>query len=84
MNLNKLKLTKSDGHQLDSLFLPPWAMNYHDFVRIMREQLESKYVQKHLCHWIDMLFGVDQQSVKHQNIYFCLAYEEWHAIKKNQ
>jgi len=45
--------------QLDSLVLPPWAMNYHDFVRQMREQLESKYVQKNLCHWIDLLFGVD-------------------------
>ena len=44
MNMNKLKLSKTSDYQLDSIYLPKWAMSYHDFVRNMREQLESKYV----------------------------------------
>lgn len=33
-------------------------MNYHDFVRIMREALESKHVSKHIGSWLDLTFGV--------------------------
>jgi hypothetical protein len=64
MNLNKISLKNQPQHdlkidyQLDSMFLPPWAMNYHDFVRIMRESLESKYVTEHIGNWIDLTFGV--------------------------
>lgn len=62
MNVNKLSLgsqTNDEKHfQLDAMLLPPWAMNYHDFVRIMREALESKHVYKHLGSWLDLTFGV--------------------------
>ena len=38
--------------------MPPWAMNQYDFVRMMREGLESKHVSKSIGTWIDMVFGV--------------------------
>jgi len=64
MNVNKLSLGNQMQHdigvnyKIDSVFLPPWAMNYYDFVRIMRESLESKYVTENIGNWIDLTFGI--------------------------
>ncbi len=41
------------------MVLPPWAMNAFDFVRIMREALESETVKNSLGAWIDLVFGVN-------------------------
>lgn len=70
--------------QQDSVFLPPWAINYHDFVRQMREALESKHTTRMLSHWIDLVFGVHQQDITRQNLFFASAYEEWHEKAKNR
>ena len=59
MNPNKLRLGENAKKYVqDSTLLPPWAANAHDFVSIMREALESKYVTQNIGHWIDLLFGV--------------------------
>jgi hypothetical protein len=64
------------------MFLPPWAMNYHDFVRIMRESLESKYVTEHIGNWIDLTFGVHQRSIEKMNIFNACAYDEFFTKDK--
>lgn len=56
-NLNKQSDDEPETFSIDNIFLPPWALNYYDFVRIQREALESKSVQKNLAHWIDLVFG---------------------------
>lgn len=66
------------------MFIPQWAINHHDFVRIMREALESKYVTENLGYWIDLIFGIYQNSDKKSNRFFCLAYEEWHRVEENR
>lgn len=43
--------------------LPPWAHGSADeFVRIMREALESVHVSAHLHEWVDLIFGIKQRG----------------------
>lgn len=42
---------------MNEVLLPKWAQNEHDFVRINREVLDSKYVTNKLGAWVDMIFG---------------------------
>lgn len=43
--------------------LPPWAHgSAREFVRKHREALESQYVSVHLHHWVDLIFGYQQQG----------------------
>jgi hypothetical protein len=44
---------------VDQLVMPPYAMNSYDLARILREELESKYVRENIHKWIDLIFGVD-------------------------
>jgi len=46
----------------DQWYLPRWALNHYDMVRIFRESLESKYVRNNLGSWIDLIFGCEQFS----------------------
>lgn len=64
MNINNAHLGWQDDkktgidYQIDQMFIPQWAANHYDFVRIMREALEQKYVTDNLGHWIDLVFGI--------------------------
>lgn len=42
--------------------LPEWAGNAEEFCGIMRTALESDTVSESLHLWVDLVFGVDQQS----------------------
>jgi hypothetical protein len=42
--------------------LPPWANDAVDFLRKMREALESDYVSRNLHNWIDLIFGYKQRG----------------------
>ena len=64
------------------MFLPPWSMNYYDFIRIMRESLENKHVTKNIGHWIDLIFGVNQKSIAKQNLYYACMYEDYYTAEK--
>jgi factor associated with neutral sphingomyelinase activation len=52
----------SEGERIDIVKLPQWALNQNDFLRKMREALESDYVSKHLHEWIDLIFGYKQRG----------------------
>ena len=49
--------------------LPPWASSPIDFIYKHRKALESKYVSSHLHEWIDLIWGVKQNSFEANNVY---------------
>lgn len=57
--------------------LPPWAHGDPiEFVSKNRDALESEYVSDHLHHWIDLIFGYQQQgdeAVLADNCTFCIV-----------
>jgi len=67
------------GNAVGDVELPPWANgNPYEFVRIMRNALESDYVSSMLHNWIDLIFGSKQRGVeaeKATNLFFYLTYE---------
>ena len=52
----------SEEEKIDNVKLPPWALNQNDFLRKMREALESDYVSQNLHKWIDLIFGYKQRG----------------------
>ena len=56
--------------------LPPWAKDVKDFVNKHREALESEHVSKNLNKWIDLIFGINQNSLEHKNIFHPLSYQD--------
>ena len=70
---------QADNAPIDDVVLPPWAKgDPHEFVRIMREALESEYVSQNLHHWVDLIFGfkqTGQAAVDAHNVFFHLTYE---------
>mmetsp|Transcript_2662 Transcript_2662/g.7541 ORF Transcript_2662/g.7541 Transcript_2662/m.7541 type:complete len:1630 (-) Transcript_2662:717-5606(-) len=80
LNSNKHSLgQRQDGVVLGDVVLPPWANgSATEFVRIMREALESEYVSNHLHEWIDLIFGHKQRGKAAEdavNVYYYLTYE---------
>lgn len=80
MNSNRLPLgSLQEGGKVDDVRLPPWAQgNPFEFVRLLREALESDYVSDNLHHWIDLIFGYQQQgpeAIKAHNLFYYLTYE---------
>ena len=51
-----------EEEKIDNVKLPPWALNQNDFLRKMREALESDYVSQNLHKWIDLIFGYKQRG----------------------
>ena len=50
----------------------------HEFVRVMREALESDVVSASLHEWVDLVFGCAQQgreAVRRKNVFHHLTYE---------
>jgi len=81
INSNKLPLghLQEGAANVDDVVLPPWANGSpFEFVRIMREALESDYVSEHLHEWIDLIFGYKQtgsEAVNASNLFYYLTYE---------
>ncbi|XP_045767552.1 protein FAN-like [Maniola jurtina] len=69
---------RHDGSKVDNVNLPPWANSPEDFVRKLREALESPYVSRYLHLWIDLIFGYKQrgeEAVKANNVFHHVCYE---------
>ncbi|KAJ6248752.1 beige/beach-related [Anaeramoeba flamelloides] len=80
-NSNKFNFGQTQkGEKVDDVILPPWANGSpEEFIRIMREALESDYVSAHLNEWIDLIFGYKQrgeESIKAKNVFYYLTYQE--------
>jgi len=84
LNLKRLDLGKkgSDGKRVNDVELPPWAKGSpKEFVKRMREALESDFVSERLHLWIDLIFGCDQRSIERNNVFYHLTYQE--SMKEN-
>ncbi|VEN59952.1 unnamed protein product, partial [Callosobruchus maculatus] len=58
--------------------LPPWANGPKEFVKKLRDALESEHVSRNLHHWIDLIFGYKQkgeEAIKANNLFYYLCYE---------
>jgi hypothetical protein len=61
----------NNGKVVSELTLPPWAKeDPYKFVMYKRKFIESYVYNDNINFWIDMLFGVKQQSEKMRNIFF--------------
>jgi factor associated with neutral sphingomyelinase activation len=79
LNVKRLDLGRkgADGKRVNDVELPPWAGNSpKEFVKKMREALESDYVSNNLHRWIDLIFGCDQRSIEKNNVFFHLTYQD--------
>lgn len=69
---------RTDGRPVADVELPPWASSPSDFIRILRDALESDIVSRQLHHWIDLIFGFQQrgdEALKADNLFYYLTYE---------
>lgn len=63
LNLFGLDLgVTSKNEKVENVKLPEWAKDASDFLRKMREAIESEYVSSNLHHWIDLIFGYKQRG----------------------
>ncbi|KAJ6239763.1 beige/beach-related [Anaeramoeba flamelloides] len=71
---------KQTGEKVNDVKLPPWANGSpENFIRIMREALESDHVSAHLNEWVDLIFGYKQkgeEAIKSFNLFYYLTYED--------
>ncbi|ETO20545.1 hypothetical protein RFI_16671 [Reticulomyxa filosa] len=79
-NYRKLHLgMRTDKIEVNDVELPPWANgDEKQFVRIMRDALESDYVSAHLHEWIDLIWGYKQRgepAAHANNLFHPLTYE---------
>lgn len=63
-NLNKYDMgIRFDKYRIGNIVLPPWANNSpREFIKKHREALECPAVSKNLHHWIDLIFGYQQNG----------------------
>lgn len=79
VNSNNLKLGQlQNGVEVNDVELPKWAdKDPVKFVRVMRDALESDYVNEYLPQWIDLIFGYKQQgleAINATNVFHYLSY----------
>ena len=79
---NRLELdlgVRQDNIRVNDVILPRWAHNKtSEFIKKMREALESSYVSENLHSWIDLIFGYKQrgdEAFKADNLFYHLCYE---------
>lgn len=80
VNANRFDLgTTQKGVIVDDVVLPPWAKgDSHEFIRLHRAALESKYVSDNLHSWIDLIFGYKQRgeaAAASMNLFIHLTYD---------
>ncbi|KAH3762823.1 WDFY3 protein [Pelomyxa schiedti] len=70
-NINNFNLgVRQNGERVTHVELPNWANGSpREFIRLHRKALESDYVSEHINEWIDLIFGVKQQSLEDNNLF---------------
>ena len=66
------------GKTVGDVELPPWASSPEEFVKILRQALESEYVSRNIHLWIDLIFGYKQRGKNAEvanNLFYHLCYE---------
>jgi len=75
-----LPLTQNhEGHDLNEVVLPPWAVNRRHFIGQCLEVLESRRGSQSLNGWIDLIFGVNSRgsgAAKSKNLFPMACYPE--------
>ena len=70
---------RQDNIRVNNVILPKWSKNSSSqFIKIMREALESDFVSENLHKWIDLIFGCKQrgdEALKADNLFYYLCYE---------
>lgn len=66
---------RSNGKKVDSVKLPKWARTPSKFLTKQREALESDYVSQNLHLWIDLIFGIKQDSIEDNNVFHPCTYQ---------
>ncbi|OHS97434.1 hypothetical protein TRFO_09432 [Tritrichomonas foetus] len=74
VNENGFDLGKCDGKSISDVELPKWAKNEYEFISLHRIALESEYISAHLNEWIDLIFGIYQDSQEKFNVFHSLTY----------
>lgn len=83
--VNCHKMQTSGEQSVQNVEIPEWAKSAEDFSYIMRTALESDFVSETLHSWVDLIFGVDQQSTEKFNNFNPECQDiEWGAIKNDQ
>lgn len=80
INYQELDLgIRQDNLRVNNVILPKWSNNSPaQFIKIMRDALESDYVSENLHKWIDLIFGYKQrgdEALKADNLFYYLCYE---------
>ena len=77
----------TDGPVVNHVELPPYANGSpYEFVRIMRNALESEFVSANLSHWVDLIFGYKQRGLEAEKAtnlvrLFCLFFFFFSPVK---
>jgi hypothetical protein len=66
---------RANGKRVDVVKLPKWARTPQEFLQKQREALESDYVSQNLHMWIDLIFGVKQDSIEDNNVFHPCTYQ---------
>ena len=66
---------RSNNKRVDDIKLPKWAHSPAEFLEKNREALESNYVSENIHLWIDLIFGVNQCSFEHKNVFHPVTYQ---------
>lgn len=80
LNSNNFDLGYCDDNKtimVSDVELPEWAQGGSSmYVYINRMALESDYVSENLNKWIDLIFGINQKSSQHYNVYHPFSYND--------
>ena len=79
VNSKKINMgINTKGEKIDDIILPPWSdKNPEKFLKIMKNALESNFVNEHINEWIDLIFGYKQrgeEAIKSNNLFHPSTY----------
>ena len=64
--------------RVDKVLLPTWAKNRHHYILANYLSIEHPKVRAKIGHWIDLIFGENQQNPDVYNLFKPLTSEVYH------